>query len=92
MTKNNVKKTVKKVIKNKKDVVENVPLDYKQMYESMKVLSNNLKSELEYETDLRVQRGEKIRKLEEKIDDANLTCFLWVLCSLIVGILIGFYF
>lgn len=90
MTKINKTKKVTKVSKGEKEVkfVKN----YEDMYNSMSILCDNLKSELKYETDLRVERGEKIRKLEEKIDETNLTCFLWVLCSLIVGILIGFYF
>lgn len=78
------KKSVKKVTK--------VVHDYKQMYGSLRTLADNLKEELDYETDLRINRGVMIDLLQGKLDKAETVTFVVSLVCLFIGIAIGVYF
>lgn len=81
------KKTTKKIIN--KDVVE---FDYKEMYESMKVLCDNQKKDLEFEIELRSDANRNVWKLKEQLDDAKYLHFVWMLCGVLAGLLFGYFF
>ena len=82
-------KKVTKVTKVTKDT--KVVMDYKGMYESMKVLADNLADELTYKSDLAFDRFAKIQKLEDKLETFVYYSILTGLVTLVIGIAVGYY-
>ena len=80
---------MKKVTKEKK---VSKKVDYKMMYEELNDVIENLKDELDYETDLRVERASIINDLEEKLGDAEYKSVVWSCAALLVGVAIGLLF
>lgn len=67
---------MKKIIKTKAKAEvspksKTTKLDYKEMYESMKKLADNLKEEFHYEQNLRIDRGSIIDELNDHCDDVE---------------------
>lgn len=88
---------MKKIIKTKakakaKVLPKTVKLDYKEMYNSLKTFSDNLKEEFDYEQNLRIKCGEiiddlydEISDLKKEIKDFDIDLLLTMFVSIIGG-------
>lgn len=87
-----MKKEIKKVTKKVAKKVTKVVVNYKELYESMKVFADNLSTELERKSDLSFERGAIIDELNERLEDAGLNAFLWSLAFFLIGLGVGLCF